>query len=210
MRWPYWNLNSTIRRKKMATTYVERDLMQVPADLPVPVDDGATSHLPGLTLPHVSLPSTAGGLVDIAAVAGWAVFFFYPRTGRPGEPPLVEDWEMIPGARGCTPQSCSYRDRFSEFQKHKATVFGVSTQSTEYQQELVSRMHLPFAVLSDENFQLTSALKLPTFEAAGLTLIKRMSLIVHDGVVRHVNYPVFPSSSDGPQVVAWLNEHASS
>ena len=180
---------------------------QLPPDLPRPVDDGACDHLMGLAMPSVRLPSTADRLVDLGALgSGRTVIYCYPRTGRPGEP-LPDGWDMIPGARGCTPQSCGFRDHHRELADLGAEVYGLSTQSTAYQREMAERLHLPFAVLSDAHFALTDALRLPTFEAGGMRLIKRLTLIVRDGRIEHVFYPVFPPNESAAEVLAWLERH---
>ena len=185
------------------------DVLTLPPGLPVPVDDGAADHLRGAVVPVLSLPSTAGGAVDLAAFArGPAVLFFYPRSGEAGKPAGPE-WDLIPGARGCTPQSCAFRDVHGEFQALGVTLAGVSTQTTEYQQEFVTRTHLPFALLSDAELRLTRALRLPTFEfpvASGgpTTLIKRMAWYLEAGRIVHVWYPVFPPDKNADTVLAWL------
>lgn len=184
------------------------DLHSLPADLTVPVDDGAARHLPGRRLPALTLPSTSGRLVQLDALgAGWMVLFCYPRTGRPDEagPP---DWDAIPGARGCTPQACSYRDLYAELRALEAQVYGISTQTTAYQQEMVQRLHLPYDVLSDAELRLTEALGLPTFEASGMRLLKRLTLLVHAGRIETCFYPVFPPDADADHVLAWLRKHA--
>jgi peroxiredoxin (alkyl hydroperoxide reductase subunit C) len=136
---------------------------------------------------------------------GRTVLFAYPRTGRPGEIGVVEDWDMIPGARGCTPQTCSFRDLFQDLKRAGAAqVFGLSTQDTTYQREMVTRLHVPFPVLSDAGLALTKALRLPTMEVAGLVLVKRMALIVDDGRIAHLFYPVFPPDRNAADVLAWL------
>lgn len=184
------------------------DLYSLPADLPVPVDDGAARHLPGQRLPALALPSTAGRQVRLDALgAGWTVLFCYPRTGRPEEPG-PPDWDAIPGARGCTPQSCSYRDHHAELRALGAEVFGVSTQTTPYQQEMAERLHLPYEVLSDAEFRLTEALALPTFEAGGMRLLKRLTLLVKAGRIDTCFYPVFPPDADAERVIGWLRERA--
>ncbi|HEY6006664.1 MAG TPA: peroxiredoxin [Anaeromyxobacter sp.] len=173
--------------------------------IPAPVDDGAAGHLLGLRLPDVSLPATDGTSVSLARLAGRTVAYLYPRTGRPGEISPVPDWDQIPGARGCTPQSCAFRDHHAELlAAGAARVFGVSTQSTDYQREAVARLHLPFPLLSDEALALAHAIRLPTFEVAGLTLLKRMALVVDDGCIRRVFYPVFPPDRNAADVLAWL------
>jgi len=183
------------------------DLYKLPDDLPVPEDDGACDHLGGFAVPAIALQSTAGGSVDLAATPGRTVVYIYPRTGKPDQPSLVADWDLIPGARGCTPQSCAFRDHHGELNALGARVFGLSTQSSEFQAELVERLHLPFAVLSDEGLEFTRALGLPTFETAGLILIKRLTLIVREGTIEKVFYPVFPPDGNAAQVIAWLGDN---
>ena len=162
------------------------DFTALPSDLPRPVDDGACDHLAGLAMPPVRLPSTAGRLVDLGALGpGRTVIYCYPRTGRPGAP-LPNGWDAIPGARGCTPQSCAFRDHHRELADLGAEVYGLSTQTTDYQREMAERLHLPFEVLSDARFALTDALRLPTFEVDGMRLIKRLTLIVRDQRIEHV------------------------
>ncbi len=180
----------------------------LPPDIPVPQDDGAARHLTGMRLPDLALPATDGTEVSLARLPGRTVIYIYPRTGVPGvDPP--EGWDLIPGARGCTPQSCSFRDHFGELKALGiARVFGLSTQDTAYQQEAVARLHLPFPVLSDEKLVLATALKLPTFSAAGMTLLKRMALVIDDGAITHVFYPVFPPDRNAADVVAWLRTRA--
>jgi peroxiredoxin len=176
----------------------------LPTELPVPQDDGATRHLHGMKLPSVPLAATDGSQVDLAGLSGRTVVYVYPRTGRPGVA-MPDGWDAIPGARGCTPQSCSFRDHFAELkQLGVARVFGLSTQGTAYQREAAERLHLPFPVLSDEQFKLTRALSLPTFEAAGMTLLKRMAWVIDDGTITKVFYPVFPPDRSAEEVIAWL------
>jgi peroxiredoxin len=184
----------------------QKDLLNVDwSVIPAPVDDGAAAHLRGAKLPSVTLPATDGSEVDLAALKGRVVVFAYPRTGVPGQPSLVDDWDMIPGARGCTPQTCSFRDLFADLRSAGANhVFGLSTQDGAYQREMSERLHLPFAVLSDEKLALTRALKLPTMQVAGETLIRRLALIIDDARITHVLYPVFPPDTNGPNVLAWL------
>jgi peroxiredoxin len=183
------------------------DFTVLPSGLPAPVDDGACAHLPGLAMPPIRLPSTAGRLVDLGALrAGRTVIYCYPRTGRPGEP-LPDGWDAIPGARGCTPQSCAFRDHHRELADLEAEVYGLSTQTTEYQREMAERLHLPFEVLSDARFALSDALRLPTFEVEGMRLIKRLTLIVRDQRIEHVFYPVFPPDGSAAQVIRWLGRH---
>jgi peroxiredoxin len=187
----------------------QRDLLNVDwSAIPPPVDDGAAAHLKGAVLPHVPLKATDAAMVDLSALKGRVVVFAFPRTGEPGKPALVDDWDMIPGARGCTPQTCSFRDLFAELKAAGANhVFGLSTQDNVYQTEMASRLHLPFPVLSDEKLALSRALKLPTMQVAGLTLIKRLALIVDDGRITHVFYPVFPPDRNAADVLAWLREN---
>jgi peroxiredoxin len=176
----------------------------LPADLPAPLDDGAARHLPGTRLPDLALMATDGTAVNLSRLAGRTVLYLYPRTGRPGQA-LPEGWDAIPGARGCTPQSCAFRDHFAELKAlGVAHLFGLSTQDTGYQREAAARLHLPFAILSDEKLAFARALALPTFEVAGMTLLKRMALVIDDGVVTTVFYPVFPPDKNAETVRDWL------
>jgi peroxiredoxin len=180
---------------------------RLPDDLPVPVDDGACDHLPGLEVPAVALPSTAGGTVRLAdPAAPRTVVFAYPRTGRPGEEPPGGEagWNAIPGARGCTPQACAYRDSAARFRELGVRLYGLSTQDTAYQREMATRLGLPYEVLSDAALQLTRALRLPTFQVEGHTLLKRHTLVIDHGTIEHVFYPVFPPDRDATQVLHWL------
>ena len=178
--------------------------LELPDDLPVPVDDGAARHLTGLALPDVALIATDGSGVNLSRLPGRTVVYIYPRTGRPSQA-MPTGWNGIPGARGCTPQSCSFRDHFDELRalgvRH---LYGLSTQDSDYQREAVERLHLPFAILSDADFALQRALRLPTFEVDGMVLLKRMALVIDDGTITKVFYPVFPPDRSGAQVVAWL------
>ncbi len=183
------------------------DLYQLPEGLPVPTDDGACDHLPGIRLPSVPLPSTAGNLVDLSELPGRTVVYCYPRTGKPSEDP-PQGWDEIPGARGCTPQSCAFRDHHADLRALGARVFGLSTQDTDYQREAVKRLHLPFELLSDENLAFARPLRLPTFEVEGATLIKRLTLIINNGQVEKVFYPVFPPGENAEEVVRWLSREA--
>jgi peroxiredoxin len=178
--------------------------MVLPKGLPEPLDDSAADHLPGMSLPSVDLAATDGTTVDLSQRAGRTVIYAYPWTGRPGEPLLSDDWDSIPGARGCTPETCGFRDHHAEIAAAGAEVFGLSTQDTVHQRELAERLALPFAVLSDEALQLTGALRLPTFEVAGLTLLKRLTLVLLGGRIEHVFYPVFPPDRHADEVLAWL------
>lgn len=184
----------------------QNDLLAVDWNrIPAPQDDGAARHLVGVTLPPVSLLATNGAMVSLADLSGRTVVFGYPRTGEPGKIALVDDWDMIPGARGCTPQTCAFRDLFADLKAAGAEhVFGLSTQSNVYQSEMAGRLHLPFPVLSDEALEFTRALNLPTMEVAGLMMIKRLALIIDDGRITHVFYPVFPPDRNADDVLAWL------
>src|SRR5919201_3017055 len=167
------------------------NVYELPPNLPVPEDDGACDHLTGMRLPSVPLASTTGRAVDLAALRGTTVVYCYPRTGRPDEEP-PQGWNEIPGARGCTPQSCAFRDHEGELRALGARVFGLSTQTTEYQREAAERLHLPFELLSDADLAFAEALRLPSFEVDSMTLIKRLTMIVVDGRIAKVFYPVFP------------------
>jgi peroxiredoxin len=174
--------------------------------IPAPVDDGATDHLLGARLPSLVLPATDGASVDLSRLDGRTVVYAYPRTGRPGVP-NPEGWDLIPGARGCTPQTCAFRDHYEELVAlGVAHLFGLSTQSTDYQREAAERLDLPFALLSDHALRLTDAMRLPTFEHEGETLLKRFTLVIDEGTVRHVFYPVFPPDRNASDVIAWLVE----
>ena len=176
----------------------------LPSDIPAPQDDGGAKHLPGAMLPDLALPATDGGTVNLSALKGRTVLYIYPRTGVPGVD-LPPGWNEIPGARGCTPQSCGFRDHFAELKRlGVAQLFGLSTQDTAYQQEAATRLHLPFAILSDRKLSLTTALWLPTFVTSGMTLLKRMALVIDDGKITKVFYPVFPPDKNAEDVVAWL------
>lgn len=177
--------------------------------IPSPVDDGGASHLAGMRVPSLPLAATDGTTIDLASVPGLVVVYVYPRTGVPGveNPP---GWDLIPGARGCTPQSCAFRDHFGELQSLGVNrIFGLSTQETAYQREAANRLHLPFPILSDEHFALTRALRLPTFETSGMTLLKRLTLVIQDGKIEHVFYPVFPPDRNAADVIAWLTSSRS-
>ena len=186
------------------------NLYALPQDLPVPSDDGACDHLRGAKLPSIELKATSGAKVDLSREGRpWLVVYCYPRTGRPDhEPPGgAAAWNAIPGARGCTPQSCAYRDHYAELAALGATVYGLSTQDTEYQTEAVERLHLPFPLLSDVRLEFARALRLPTFSFAGLELIQRLTLIARAGRIEEVLYPVFPSDADAERVMQWLSSH---
>jgi peroxiredoxin len=182
------------------------NLNQLPADLPVPQDDGSTNHLKGMRLPNISLNATNGKAVNLGDIKGKLVIYCYPMTGQPNVD-LPDGWDQIPGARGCTPQSCSFRDHYQELQSLGAEVIGLSVQTTEYQKEMVDRLHLPFPVVSDANYQFQKALNMPAFVTAGMTLLKRVTLIANHGVIVAVHYPIFPSDSDPPWVIDYLKNH---
>ncbi|HEU5419151.1 MAG TPA: peroxiredoxin [Streptosporangiaceae bacterium] len=184
-------------------------LTELPDDLPVPVDDGAARHLPGLALPGLSLRATSGEMIDLSGLGqpGRSVLYCYPLTARPGTD-LPDGWDAIPGARGCTPEACAFRDHHSELTAAGVTsVFGLSSQDTAYQQEAAERLHLPFAMLSDAGFGLADALRLPTFEAAGSRLYTRLTMVIRDGRIEHVFYPVFPPGEHAQQVLDWLRAY---
>jgi peroxiredoxin len=183
------------------------NLHELPANLPIPVDDGACAHLTNMELPSVPLRSTGGELVDLARLPSTSIVYCYPRTGRPDED-VPHGWNEIPGARGCTPQSCAFRDHHSELTALGARVFGLSTQDTDYQREAVERLHLPFALLSDSELAFTRALRLPTFEVNSMTLIKRLTLIISGGRIVNVFYPVFPPNKNAEEVIDWLAKSA--
>lgn len=193
----------------MAQVLTQATLMQVDwSTIPAPADDGAAAHLPGMRVANVPLAATTGERIDLGARAGLVVIYFYPRTGRPDEP-LPEGWDDIPGARGCTPQTCSFRDHFAELRELGVQeVFGVSTQDPEYQAEAAERLHLPFPLLSDEKLALANAMRLPTMEVEGMVLIKRMAWIVRDHIIERVFYPVFPPDRNAGDVLAALREMA--
>jgi peroxiredoxin len=179
----------------------------LPKDLPRPVDDGKAAHLAGMAMPKISLPSTVGRMVNLSDLSvPRTVIYCYPRTGVPGKP-LPEGWDAIPGARGCTSQSCGFRDHHLDLARLQANVFGLSTQTTEYQREMADRLHLPFEILSDHEFKLCDELRLPTFEVAGMRLVKRLTLIVRNGRIEHVFYPVFPPNESADHVLRWLQDH---
>ena len=176
----------------------------MPDNLPRPIDDGACDHLIGMELPDIELTATDGSLVYLAAQSRKTVIYCYPMTGRPGVP-LPEGWDEIPGARGCTPQSCSFRDHHAELSALGADVYGLSTQSNAYQKEMAERLHLPFLVLSDANFKFCEAMRLPTFEVSGMRLLKRVTMITENNSVVSVHYPIFPSDSDAAWVIEQLS-----
>jgi peroxiredoxin len=173
---------------------------------PVPVDDGAADHLPGREVPNLSLPSTLGGQLDVGVAArGLLVLYVYPQTGRPGEQ-LPEGWDEIPGARGCTPQSCAFRDHVQDLAAHGASVVGLSAQCSADQSEFAQREHIPYPLLSDSERQLAERLGLPTFEIAGMQLYRRLTFIARKGCIEKVFYPVFPPERNASEVLLWLEE----
>jgi peroxiredoxin len=181
--------------------------LALPDNLPAPQDDGACAHLPGLKMPPLALPTTAESTVDFSTLPGRSVIFCYPKTGVPSKNPPPE-WDAIPGARGCTPQSCSFRDEYNHLLQAGANqIFGVSTQTSSYQEEARERLHLPYLLVSDQKLALARALNLPTFEFEGETLIKRLTLIVDNGVITHVLYPVFPADKSAAETLQWIKEH---
>jgi peroxiredoxin len=184
------------------------DLTSLPPDLPVPDDDGAANHLAGVQSPELTLISTAGEAIHLDALGdGRSVIYLYPLTGRPGTD-LPSGWDAIPGARGCTPESCSFRDHYQELLGAGAgRVFGLSSQDSDYQREVVERLQLPFQMLADPTLSLAAAVGLPTFEAGGATLYKRLTLIIRSGLIEHAFYPIFPPNEHAEQVLAWLRDN---
>ena len=180
-------------------------MQELPKDLPKPTDDGAAHHLPGTRVPPVSLMSTAGEMVDLSALPGRTVVYCYPLMGRP-DSEMPQGWDEIPGARGCTPQSCAFRDHHEELRTLGARVFGLSTQSTGYQREAVERLRLPYELLSDEDLGFVEALGLPTFEVGGTALLKRLTMVIADGRIKKAFYPVFPPDKNAEEVIRWLRQ----
>jgi len=185
----------------------QTNLNQLPPNLPRPKDDGAARHLKGMALPDLELPSTSNRRVNLSkVVAPRVVIYAYPMTGRPDRQ-LPQGWDDIPGARGCTPETCGFRDHHKDLAKLQTEVFGLSTQDTPYQQEMVKRLEVPFEVLSDEHMEFARALKLPTFTVEGMTLLKRLTLVARNGRIEQVFYPVFPPDTHAEEVIAWLKKH---
>lgn len=184
------------------------DPTKLPPNLPRPEDDGACDHLRGRLLPSVALQSTTGRWIDVSGVeTSWVVVYIYPRTGLPGVE-VPTGWDAIPGARGCTPQSCSYRDNHAALLDLDVSVFGLSTQTTEAQTEFAEREHIPFPLLSDRGYEFGSRLELPTFEVDANKLYKRLTLIARGGRIEHVRYPVFPPDEDATETLRWLRSHS--
>lgn len=179
----------------------------LPEHLTAPVDDGAADHLAGLRVPRVPLPSTQGGTLDIAALATpRAVVYLYPMTGRP-DVALPDGWDQIPGARGCTPEACGFRDHHADLARLDTEVVGVSTQDPAYQNEAATRLRLPFPLLSDPDRRLGRELGLPTFRVDGQVLYRRLTLVIVDAVIEHVFHPVFPPDGHAGEVLGWLHAH---
>ena len=185
----------------------QTNLNELPANLPRPIDDGGARHLTGMAMPDLELPSTANRRVNLSKIsAPRVVIYAYPMTGRPDRQ-LPQGWDDIPGARGCTPETCGFRDHHKDLAELHTEVFGVSTQDTPYQQEMVKRLEVPFEVLSDDHLLFTRALNLPTLTVDGMTLMKRLTLVVKDHRIEHVFYPVFPPDKHAEEVIAWLKHH---
>jgi len=179
------------------------DIHTLPDDLPVPNDDGAADHLLDAVVPRVALKATTGDTISLDQLDGSTVLFCYPRTGRPDDE-LPPGWNAIPGARGCTPEACGFRDAHQRFEELGVRILALSTQDPDYQREMAERLHLPFPVLSDERLELTKELGLPTFETGGWTLLKRLTLVIEDGRITRVFYPVFPPDAHAGEVLDWL------
>lgn len=186
-----------------------KDLNELPQDLPVPVDDGACSHLLGTEIPSIALNSTSGGFIDVSTIKGLAVMFFYPMNGRPDAPPMT-GWNDIPGARGCTPQSNSYRDNYLNLKNLAVKTYGISSQPLADQKEAKNRLKLPFELLNDSEFLLTKALNLPTFTYHNSIYIKRLTIIVDNGIIKKTYYPVFPPNENVLDVINWVKHHSRS
>ena len=185
------------------------DPLILPDNLPVPQDDGAAHHLVGMRLPDLALPATDGSEVNLSRLKGRTVVYAYPRTGVPGRE-MPQGWDAVPGARGCTPQSCGFRDHFADLRNAGVDhLYGLSVQDTRYQCEAAVRLHLPFALLSDAKFALTGAMRLPTFTIEGMELQKRLTLVIDDGRVTHVFYPVFPPDKSAEETLRWLRANRS-
>lgn len=180
-------------------------LTELPNNLPIPIDDGACDHLIGMQLPDLILNTTSNDQVNFSIISGYVVIYIYPLTGRP-DVELPQGWDQIPGARGCTPQSCAFRDHYQEIKAFNSEVFGLSTQSVDYQLEAANRLHLPFSLVSDENIDFINKLSLPILKVDGLVLSKRITIISKDGIIEKVFYPVFPPNENANQVISYLND----
>ena len=179
------------------------------SQIPAPENDGAAAHLVGMQIPSMHLPATSGDQIDLSTLQGRSIVYAYPMTGRP-DVPLPEGWDMLPGARGCTPQSCAFRDHAAELKAAGVeAIFGLSTQDTAYQAEVVERLHLPFALLSDAELAFMHALKLPNMVVERRTLLKRLTMVILDGRIEHVFYPIFPPDRNAQDVINWLAQKAS-
>ncbi|MBA2945621.1 MerR family transcriptional regulator [Streptomyces himalayensis] len=207
------NLNAAAHRGSSSkapeqTATDSEDYLTLPADLPAPEADGAADHLPGTKAPQIPLLNTAGKEIRLDALGPRrTVIYIYPLTGRPGTD-LPDGWNSIPGARGCTPETCGFRDHFQDLLEAGAgRVYGLSSQDTDYQNEIVERLGLPFDMLSDPTLVLADTLGLPTFEVDGMRLFKRLTLIVRDGVIEHAFYPIFPPNAHAQQVLTWLRDN---
>jgi peroxiredoxin len=172
----------------------------LPDDLPIPEDDGACDHLVGMQLPDLQLESSHG-FVNVREVD---VLYVYPRAGRPDRE-MPAGWNDIPGARGCTPQSCAFRDHNAEFAARGLRVAGLSAQPLDDQLEFAQRNRMPFPVIADTERRLDKALRLPTFAVEGMTLYKRVTLVARGGTIEKVFYPVFPPDRNAEEVLAWLD-----
>ena len=191
----------------LAFAVPQTNVNQLPPNLPRPKDDGGAKHLAGMTLPDLELPSTSNRTVNLSKIqAPRTVIYCYPMTGRPDRK-LPDGWDDIPGARGCTPETCGFRDHHKDLARLKADVYGVSTQDTPYQQEMVARLQVPFEVLSDERLAFAHALRLPTFTVDGMTLLKRLTIVARGSRIEKVFYPVFPPDVHAEEVIAWLKRH---
>jgi peroxiredoxin len=201
-RRPRWKVAPAIRYYR-GVTVMPNDIQALPPDLPVPIDDGACAHLQGAAVPPIRLKSSTRRVIDVSELRGTVVMYVFPRITA-ADRPVPDGWDQIPGARGCTPQSCRFRDLHQEFSSRGIQVFGVSTQSPSYQHDAAERLRLPFELLSDEQLELTHGWALPTFTVDGEVLLKRLTLVVRDGTVAKVFYPVFPPTSNADDVLAWL------
>jgi peroxiredoxin len=176
--------------------------------IPAPEDDGAAKHLVGMKLPTLTLQATNGEHIDLSSLQGRSVIYAYPMTGQP-DVPLPDGWDMIPGARGCTPQSCAFRDLAAELKVAGANeIFGLSTQSTKYQAEVAERLHLPFPLLSDVDLLLATALNLPTLIVSDVVMLKRLTMVISEGQIEQIFYPIFPPDQNAADVVDWLTSNA--